>query len=190
MLAELSPGDINRFAANLLAVIQGDGTGLGPALSSIETLSRYASDRQAVLSTLIANLSEVSQHMGGKSGDAIALLTNLTQLFTAITDKVPGLVDFAVGIPPVLQPVRNLLTVLGLTGEPNKDLDAALQRALPDPHEAQEVFARLPGLIQSITAALPPTGPDAAMTCTHGVAAAPDPLRILLDGQRITVCHR
>uniref|UniRef100_UPI000836ECF4 MlaD family protein n=1 Tax=Nocardia miyunensis TaxID=282684 RepID=UPI000836ECF4 len=190
VLAELSPDDLNRFTSSLLAVIQGDGTGLGPALSAIDTLSHYASDRQAVLSTLVANLAEVSRHLGGRSGSAMSMLTNLTNLFTTITEKLPGLVDFGLGIPPVLRPIRDLLTVAGVSGDPGRDLDAVLAKAFPDPREATAVLGRLPGLIQSIIAALPPTGPHANMTCSHGTAAAPEPIAVLIAGQRITLCHR
>ncbi|MGI5217831.1 MlaD family protein [Nocardia sp. CA-290969] len=190
VLKELSPDDLNQFASSLLALIQGNGTGVGPALDAIEKLSRYASDRQAVLSTLVTNLAEVSAQLGGRSGNSMQLLTNLTSLFTAITDKLPGLVDFAVTIPPVLKPVRDMLEVLGITGAPGKDLDALLQRAFPSPQDAAAVFGRLPGLIHTIAATLPPTGPDEAMTCTHGSAQAPEPLQILIAGQRITLCHR
>ncbi|MFE3056021.1 MlaD family protein [Nocardia sp. NPDC059239] len=190
VLAQLSPEDLNQFGAGMLAVIEGDGTGLGPALGAIEKLSHYASDRQAVLSTLVANLSQISDHLGGKSGNAMKLLTNLTDLFVTISDKLPGLVSFSDQIPPVLQPLRSMLTVLGVTGAPDRDLDAALKQAFPDPREAVAVFDRLPGLIQAMTAAVPATGPDATMTCSHGAATAPEPLRMLIAGQRIVLCHR
>ena len=190
VLAELSPDDLNQFTSSMLAVIEGDGTGFGPALGAIEKLSNHVRDRQALLSTLVSNLALISDHMGGKSASAMKLLTNLTNLFTAITDKLPGLVDFSYTIPPVLQPIRNILNLMGVTGDRNKDLDAALQRALPDPHEAVDVLGRLPGLIQSLTATLPPTGADAKMTCTNGVAVAPQPLQLLIAGQEVTLCRR
>ncbi|MFC9472970.1 MlaD family protein [Nocardia sp. NPDC055002] len=188
VLAELSPEDLNQFATSILAVIQGDGTGLGQALGAIDKLSRFASDRQVVLSTLARNLAEVADHLDGKSGNAITLLTNLTNLFMAITAKLPGLVDFSIGIPGVLKPLRSMLTVFGVTGEPNSDLDAALTRAFPDPYEAVAAFESLPGLIQSMTRAIPQTGPD--LTCSHGDATAPPPLQVLIAGQGIVLCHR
>ncbi|WP_342800348.1 MlaD family protein [Nocardia sp. No.11] len=188
VLAQLSPEDLNRFATSILAVIQGDGSGIGPALGAIDTLSRYASDRQAVLSTLAANLAQVADHLGGKSGNAMRLLTNLTNLFVTITEKLPGLVDFAAGIPVVLQPLRSMLTVLGVTGERDRDLDAALQRAFADPADAVAAFENLPGLIQAMAQAVPATGPD--LVCTHGATEAPEPLRVLLTGQGVVLCHR
>lgn len=190
VLAELSPDDINQFASSMLAVIQGDGTGIGPALGAIENLSRYASDRQAVISTLVTNLGQVADHLGGKSGNAIKLMTNLTNLFAAITDKLPGLADFANKIPPVLQPIRHMLTVAGVSGDRDQDLDAILRQAFPDPQQAVDVFGRLPGLIQTISAALPPTGTDAQVTCSRGLAVAPETLQLLISGHRITLCRR
>lgn len=189
VLAQMAPDDLNQFATSVLAVIQGDGTGLGPALGGIEKLSRYATDRQAVLSTLVANLSRISEHMGGRSGNAIRLLTNMTDLFVTISDKLPGLITFSATIPPVLQPLRDLLTTLGVTGARDRDLDTVLKQAFPDPQQAVAVFGQLPGLIQAMTAAVPRTGPDAELTCSHGPATAPEPLRLLIAGQGITLCQ-
>ncbi|MFE3262298.1 MlaD family protein [Nocardia sp. NPDC059091] len=188
VLRELSPADLNQFTTSLLAVIDGDGTGLGPALGAIEKLSRYVSDRQSVLSTLVGNLSRISDRIGGDSGSAMKLLVSLTDLFVVITDKLPGLIDFSNEIPPVLQPLRNMLTVLGLTGKQDSDLDALLQQAFPDPYDAVAVFNRMPGLIQAVAAAVPAAGSQELPTCSRGAADAPEPLRILIAGQRIVLC--
>ncbi len=190
VLAQLSPDDLNQFANSMLSVVQGDGNGIGPALDAIDKLSRYASDRQQVLSTLVNNFAQVSDHMAGKSGNAMKLMINLTDLFVTITDKLPGLVQFAMEIPPMLRPLLDLLQVLGVTGAKNRDLDALLHRVLPNPRQATEVLGRLPGLIQTMAANTPPTGPDANITCSHGIAVAPEPLQVLIAGQRITLCHR
>ncbi|MFJ1460407.1 MlaD family protein [Nocardia sp. N2S4-5] len=190
VLAELSPVEINQFATSMLAVIQGDGTGLGPALDAVDKLSRHVSDRQAVVSTLVSNLATISDHLGGKSGNTMELMANLTNLFVNITDKLPGLVQFSRTIPPILKPLRSTLATLGVSGDRGQDLDALLQNAIPDPHEAAVVFGRLPGLLQTMAAAVPPSGPDAALTCSRGTAAAPEPLQLLISGQRITLCNR
>ncbi|WP_067814538.1 MlaD family protein [Nocardia inohanensis] len=189
VLRALSPADLNQFTTGLLAVVEGDGTGLGPALGAIEKLSRYASDRQTVLSTLVSNLSRIAEHLGGDSGEAMKLLVSLTDLFVVITDKLPGLIDFSNDIPPLLRPLRSLLTVLGLTGKQDSDLDALLKQAFPQPAEAVAVFGRLPGLIQAVAAAVPQSGAGARAGCSHGAATAPEPIRILIAGQRIVLCN-
>ncbi|MGW5312781.1 MlaD family protein [Nocardia thailandica] len=189
VLAQLSPDEINRFTTSMLAVVDGDGAGLGPALDAVDTLSRYASDRQAVLSILVRNLGEIGTRLGGKSGQAVQLLTNLTALFTAIAEKLPGLVDFSIAIPPVIQPIRHMLQVAGITGDEGTDLDTALRNAFPDPQVATAVFGRLPGLIQTMAAAVPAAGDGRPMTCRFGAVTAPEPLRVLLAGQGVTLCH-
>lgn len=137
----------------------------------------------------MANLARTAELLGGNSGDAVQMLTNLTNLFTSIADKLPGLVEFSIAIPPVIQPVRAMLTALGVTGEPGRDLDALLRQAFPEPATAVEVFDRLPALIQSLTAAVPATGPQAKPTCARGETNAPAPLAILFAGQEVVLCH-
>ncbi|WP_405166486.1 MlaD family protein [Nocardia sp. NBC_01499] len=190
VLAELAPADINQFATSMLAVIEGQGTGVGPALDAIDKLSRYTSDRQQVISTLVHNLAQVCDQLAGKSGNALVLLTQLTKLFQNLQQKIDGLVDFALTIPPVLAPIDNLLAQLGLNGDPDPDLDAALRNAFPDPKTSVEVMNRFPALLQSLANLIPASGPSVDLTCAHGTAQAPQPLQMLIGGQRITLCNR
>lgn len=189
VLAQLNTDEINRFTVGLLAVIQGDGTGLGRALDAVDTLSRYASDRQAVISTLVRNLGQISERLGGRSGQAVQLLTNLTNLFTAIAEKLPGLVDFSMTIPPVLEPIQAMLRTAGITGDEGTDLDLLLRNAFPDQQVAASVFDRLPGLIQTMASLMPAADGGAGQTCTHGIAVAPEPLQLLIAGQGVVLCH-
>lgn len=189
VLAELSPADLNRFASAMLGVIQGDGTGLGPALDAIETLSRYTTDRQAVISTLVRNLATIADRIGGRSGNAMTMLSRLTDLFAALQERVGGLIDFSLTIPPVLVPAVSLLRTLGLSGDPNPDLDHLVQTAFPDTRQALDVLGRLPGLLQSLSALIPATGSGMDPACSHGAAQAPAPLQVLIDGQRIALCN-
>lgn len=188
VLAELSPADLNTFATGMLAVIEGNGTGLGPALGAIEKLSSYATDRQAVVSTIIRNLSAVADQIGGSSGNAMVMLTRLTDLFVTLQERIGGLIDFAHTIPPVLEPTRSLLNTLGLTGDPNPSLNALIRSAIPDPAQAVQTLNTVPTLMQSLTDSMA-GGATALSTCSRGNAEAPPPLRVLIDGQRITLCN-
>lgn len=186
VLAELDPAEVNKFTGSLLAVVEGDGNGLGPAMDAIKQLSDYASDRQDVLSILVRNLSLVSQQIGGKSGNAIALISELTKLFTAIQQKLPNLVSFSYMIPPLLDPLDDMLARLGLIGDPNQPLDELINRAFPEPAKAIETLNKVPGFLQSLTALIPDTQRH---TCTHGPAPTPKEISVFLAGQRITVCR-
>lgn len=189
VLAELTPADLNQFATSMLGVIEGDGTGLGPALDAIETISKHVTDRQVVISTLVRNMAAVAEKIGGDSGNAMALISRLTDLFVNLQEKLGGLVDFSHTIPPVLTPAINLLRTLGLTGDPNPAFDTAIRTAFPDPRQAIDVLNRLPGLIQSWTALLPASGSGINLNCSNGNAQAPQPLRVLIGGQGIALCN-
>lgn len=189
VLAELSTEDLNQFSMSMLGVIEGNGTGIGPALDAIEKLSQYTTDRQAVVSTLVRNMAVVADRIGGRSGNAMIMMTRLTDLFATLQEKVGGLVDFALIISPVLAPAVSLLRTVGLTGDPNPDLNAVIRTAFPDTKQAIDTLNRLPGLLQSLTAQIPASGSDINLTCSNGVAQAPQPLQVLIGGQRIVLCN-
>ncbi|PKV82009.1 MlaD family protein [Nocardia fluminea] len=190
VLAELTPADLNHFATSLLAVIEGDGTGLGPALDAIETLSKYTTDRQETLSTLVRNLATVAHEIGGRSGNAMVMVSRLTDIFVTLQERIGGLIDFSLTIPPVLRPATSMLTTLGFTGNPNPDIDTLIRTAIPDQRQAVDTMNQVPALLQTLADLIPPTGNGAGSTCTNGAAQAPQPLQVLISGQRITLCNR
>lgn len=190
VLREFSPSALNQLAESVLAVIQGNGTGLGPALDAVEQLSRYAVDRQVVISTLVRNLHAIDDRVGGKSPHLETLIQGLTNLFTVLEDKLKGLVDYALAAPPVLGPIDDMLATLGFTPDTNPDLENALHAAFPDPQAATEVLGKLPGLLQALDAMLPAAGPEMNGTCSKGNAPMPPQLRVFIGGQRIALCNR
>ncbi|MBF5000518.1 MCE family protein [Nocardia sp. BSTN01] len=186
ILDEVSPGSVNKFAENVLAVIQGDGSGIGPALDSIEELSRYAGDRQAVISTIMSNLGEISGQIGGRSPNLVVLLRGIADVFTVFQAKIDGLIDFAEVAPSALGPLNSLMATLGFTENNNPDL----RNLFPDPAAAVDMLNKLPGLLQAMAAMIPtpmPSGqPD--LTCSKGNADLPGVVRVLIAGQRIAIC--
>ncbi|UGT71298.1 MCE family protein [Nocardia gipuzkoensis] len=189
VLAQLTPADLNQFSTSMLAVIEGSGSGLGPALSAIDTLSNYVTDRQTVITTLVRNLGQVAQQLGGKSGNTVQLLRQLTAIFVNMTQRIGGLVDFSQQIPPVLRPTDRLLASLGLTPSPNPDIDQLLRRAFPDSDRTVETLSRLPAVLQSLSALIPSNVPGLQPGCAHGAAQPPQPLQLLIGGQRISLCN-
>ncbi|WP_084654311.1 MCE family protein [Nocardia altamirensis] len=192
VIAEFSPAALNQFTENVLAVIEGNGSGIGPALQSLDKLSRYATDRQAVISTIVANLHTISGQIGGRSPHLVTLLRGIADVFTAFRAKLDGLIAFAATAPTALGPLNNLMDTLGFTETTNPDLMTDLRLLFPDPQAALELLGRLPGLLQALSAALPPAGAAAAQvntTCTKGAAELPQALQILVAGQRVTICN-
>jgi len=74
VLATLSPAEINTFTANAASFLTGDGSGLAPLLDSVRRLTEFVSNRQQVVATLIRNLSEVSDAIGGTSAKFIHII--------------------------------------------------------------------------------------------------------------------
>ncbi|AEF39619.1 MlaD family protein [Hoyosella subflava] len=189
VLAEFSPNAFNHFAENLLAVIEGNDSGIGPALEAIETLSAYAVDRQTVISVLVSNLKHISDQIDGRSPQLLVLIDGIRDVFITLQENFDGVVDFAMTAPPVLAPLNSLLATLGLTPGANPDLDAVIPLLFPEPGSAVEVLDRVPTLVQSINALLPDPGTGVELTCSAGSASAPDPLHVLISGHRISICR-
>ncbi|MFI6998215.1 MCE family protein [Nocardia sp. NPDC050175] len=188
VLAQLTPEDLNLLATSLLAVVDGTATSLGPALGAIDKLSSYVTDRQAMISTLVHNLGVVSDRLGGKSGHAIASMSQLTLLFETLTQRITGLIDFAAAIPPVLEPADHLLATLGLTPRANPDFDTALRNLFPNPKDTADMLNQLPALLQSLGALIPRSAQNVNLSCANGPAPAPELLQVFIGGQRITLC--
>ncbi|MCP9625262.1 MCE family protein [Nocardia otitidiscaviarum] len=192
VLEEFSPGALNHFAESVLAVIQGDGSGIGPALDAFERLSRYVSDRQAVLSLIVSNLQHISDQIGGKSPHLVTLLRGIADVFTALNIELDGLLLFADTAPSALGPLNSLMATLGFTERSNPLLVRDLRLLFPDPDQALDVLGRLPGLLQTLADLLPPadgTPGRADLTCSRGPAPVPAPFAVLIAGQRIAICR-
>lgn len=189
VLATLSPEAINQFTASMLAVIEGDGSGLGPALTAIDELASYAEDRQQVIDTLIRNLSTLGDRHGGRVGYLLPLLARLTDIFEAMQRNIGGVAQFAMTAPSVLAPVDRLLASLGLVEGGSAEVDAMIRGLFPDPREAVAVFGRLPGLLATVDASLSRDFADFTPHCSNGAAPVPAPLQVLIAGQQVTVCN-
>ncbi|WP_194820189.1 MlaD family protein [Nocardia sp. XZ_19_385] len=191
VLREFSPEALNQFTESVLAVIEGNGAGVGPALDAFERMSRYVSDRQTVLSTIVTNLEGINRQIGGRSQYLTVLLRGLAEVFTVFREKLDGLIGFAAVAPSTLGPLNSLLATLGFTETTNPNLDSALRRLFPDPQQALAVLGKLPGLLQQLANLLPPPGPGARadLTCSQGAAALPMPIEVMISGQRIAVCN-
>ncbi|QIS23382.1 MCE family protein [Nocardia terpenica] len=193
VLAEFSPGAVNKFTENVLAVIQGNGSGIGPALDAFQQLSQYLTDRQTVLSAIVSNLQAISDQIGGRSPHLVTLLRGLADVFSAFREKLDGLIDYAEVAPSTLEPLNDLMATLGFTERTNPNLQADLRRVLPDPHQALELLGKLPGLLQAFDNLLPPAGASTGqidLTCAQGKATVPGALAVLIAGQRISICQR
>lgn len=206
VIATLSPEEINTFTANAESYLAGDGGGLAPMLHSIHKLTEFVADRQHVVATLMQNLSEVADAIGGHSKDMVRILEwvnrpldgalkaidefRKSQLFgPEFTDTVLRLLDSAgfPRIPDAARPFR----IQPPPASPEKplpsDIDEALDRAFTNVDDYTDAFKLVPVAWESIPE--PPEGGN-PLPCSRGRFELPAPMDIFVNGQKVVLCNR
>ncbi|MFC9999017.1 MlaD family protein [Nocardia sp. NPDC127526] len=187
VLATVSPEAINQFSASMVALIEGDGSGVGPAMDAIGKLASYVENRQQVIGTLIRNMSDLDDRLSGRVHYLVPLLKQLTNIFEALQANIGGLAQFAMTAPSVLGPVDSLLRTLGITS--GSDVDALIRKIFPDAQEALEVFGRLPAVLAAADASLPANAGGWKPVCSKGNAEVPPVIGVLVQGQQVAICN-
>lgn len=188
VLRTLSPEALNQLTQSLLAVVEGDGSGIAPALKSLGELSAYLGDRQRVITTLVRNMAAAADRIGGRSPHLVTFLGKVTDVFQALQVNIDGLVDFAVTAPPVLEPADRLLATLGFTVGDNPDVDSLVHRFIPDPQAIVDILARLPALLSGLDAAIPASIAGSSPVCSKGKADVPGAIGVLIGGRKVSIC--
>ena len=185
VLATLSPAEINTFTANAASFLTGDGSGLAPLLASVNRLTAFVSDRQQVVSTLIRNLSEAGDALGGTSAKFIHVI----DLVNTPVDKALSILDeFRKDLlyKDFFDPVIRLLHSAGF--KPGTNVDEALDRAFSNLDRFFDAFK----LVPVIDGNIPPPGEDGTSVepCSRGNFQLPETMDVLLNGRRVVLCNR
>ncbi|MBA4024259.1 MAG: MCE family protein [Gordonia sp.] len=185
VLSTMNTNEINAFTENAISLLQGDGGGLGPMLDSTQKLAEFAQDRQQVISTLITNMSRISDVMGGRSEAVVGFLEAVNiPMSNAMTvlDEFPK--TAATG-PALVEPVERLLVALGISED--LDVNVFLKNAFHSLEEAAGSIRLLPGALAGLK--LPATTSRTPTTCSNGVAALPTDVGVLLAGNEVVLCN-
>lgn len=187
----LDPAQFNQLGQNLLRLIQGDDTGIGPVLRDLDALSSFAIDRQALFVTVIRNLGEVSRDLGGKSRQLFDLITTLNGVLLQFTAKVE---QFRTSVDDGLPPLRNLVRLLqyaertfdGAT-TPTYDL---LSRMFPQTPTIIAGLSLVPSLAQGLRDFVVDDKPATpTFTCSHGVVTLPGIGEVSFAQQNLVLCQ-
>ncbi|MGW8815638.1 MlaD family protein [Gordonia terrae] len=184
-LATLSPDEINTFSTNALTLLQGDGGGFAPMLDSIQRLARFASSREKVISTLVTNLSRISDVLGGKSPEILTILEYLETPVDSVTTVLDEFRKAELYGPGFTTAVDTLLAGFGLN--PDLDVDQFLENAFPTIDAIYTAADALPGIFESLAA--PGTSGNPANACSKGRAALPELGALLINGSGVVVCQ-
>lgn len=183
VLATLSPDDLNTFTSNVETFLDGDGTGLGPMLKSIHTLTQYLADRQEVIAKLLQNLKTVADTMAGHSKDFIQLVDYLNRPMDTALTVLDELRKSQIYGPTFTASVIKVLDGAGL--KPGIDVDAALDKAFTNFDDEITAIKFTPVIWDSIP---PPGQRGQPIACTHGRAELPLPVDVLINGQKVVLC--
>jgi phospholipid/cholesterol/gamma-HCH transport system substrate-binding protein len=185
VIATLSPEELNAFAANTANFLSGDGSGLAPVLESIRKLTRFVADRQQVVATLMRNLADVSDVMGGQAADLAHIISKLNMAI----DQVMGVLDefrkAQLYGPDFTAPLVRLLSNAGLKN--SIDIDTSLDTAFNNVDRTFDAFKLIPVMWENIP---PPPAAGEPEPCARGRAQLPTTMDVLLNGQRVTLCNR
>ncbi|WP_273735215.1 MlaD family protein [Mycolicibacterium septicum] len=204
VLATLSPDDINTFTAHAVDFLSGDGGGLAPMLESIRTLTRFVSDRQQVVSTVMRNLSAVAEAMGGQSPQMIQILKWVNRPLDAALSVIREFRKTTLYGPDFMAPAERALVNAGFPaagntgdrfvnlppGSPNTDVtnvDEGLDRAFTNLDDFINAVKLVPVMWDNIG---PPPQAGTPLPCAHGKFQLPEQMDVLLNGQRVVLCNR
>jgi phospholipid/cholesterol/gamma-HCH transport system substrate-binding protein len=139
-----------------------------------------------VVATLMRNLSQVADAIGGKSQQFIHIIDLVNQPVDAaltILDELRK--DFLFG-KDFFEPVVRLLNNAGL--KPGINVDEALDRAFRNLDNFFDAVKLVPVMNENIQ---PPGKNDGTVEpCSRGRFQLPETMDVLLNGQRVTLCNR
>jgi phospholipid/cholesterol/gamma-HCH transport system substrate-binding protein len=185
VIATLSPEEVNTFTANAVSYLSGDGGGLAPMLDSIRKLTEFVSDRQEVVATLMRNLADVADTMGGHSKGFIQILDWLNLPVDAALQVLDEFRKSQIYGPGFTGAVVELLNNAGL--KYGRDMDAAFDRAFTNVDNFIEAFKLVPVMWDNVP---PPAQAGAPLACSRGRAQLPATMDVLVNGQRVVLCNR
>ncbi len=138
----LSPADINKLSAEVVAVFQGEGGNLNGLLRSTASLTNTLADRDQVIGDMIDNLNVVLDTLAGRDKQLSELVIEFKNFMAGLAedreailgslDSISTLADetaqLTVGIRPALvKDIKELRAVATNLNKGRKEIDRALQ---------------------------------------------------------------
>lgn len=187
----LDPAQFNLLGENLLRLIQGDESGIGPFLHHLDVIAKLAVDRQAVITVMIRNLSAISQDLGGKSQQLFHLIAQLNDVlarFASVGEQFRATLDTQL---PGLRSTVHLLQYTERTFDgttvPLYDL---VSRMWPQTPTIIAGLSLTPSLIQGMRDWLVDARPaDPTFFCSNGEVALPGIGEVSFAQQNLVVCR-
>ena len=184
----LDTDQLNLFAENILRMVQGDGSGIAPVLKDIDSITTFATQREAIIALLIDNLGQISSTIGGKSASVASLVEQLTALVSRLStemEHVLSSLDQAnYGLGPLVGLAEQLRSAYDGGYAP---IDGMLRRLIPQTDQVTEILALTPSLLTGLNQSIP--APGQTYTCSRGQQDIPGIGQVILGNQKLVVCR-
>jgi len=142
LFTALSPADINKLSAEVVATFQGEGGTLTGLLQSTASLTNELADRDRIIGEVITNLNSVLETLADRDDQLNGLITDFRDLMRGLAadreailgslDSISALAnetsDLAVGIrEPLVEDVKQLRRFTANLNEGRGEIDRSLQ---------------------------------------------------------------
>ncbi|MBD0024561.1 MCE family protein [Gordonia pseudamarae] len=185
VLVTMNAKDINQFSENAIALLQGDGGGLGPMLDSTQKLTKYAKNRQQLISTLTGNLARITESMGGRNENVIGFLQAVDEPMSAAMTVLDEFAVTASAGPALFEPLERILAALEI--KEDTDMEVRIKSVFKDATSALGVFELMPNTLAGIKSAadfqpgIPP--------CSKGNVYIPLEATFFIKGSEVVLCN-
>jgi len=187
----LDPAQFNLLGENLLQLIQGDESGIGPFLHHLDVISTLAVDRQAVITVMIRNLSAISHDLGGKSQQLFDLINQLNDVLARFASVGE---EFRTSLETQLPGLRSTVHLLQYTERTfdgtTVPLYELVSRMWPQTPTIIAGLSLAPSLIQGMRDWLVDAQPaDPTFFCSNGEVTLPGIGEVSFAQQNLVVCR-
>lgn len=186
----LDTEQVNLFAQNVLDLVQGDGSGLGPVLRDLDGLTEYAMQREQIIVLLIRNLGAISGVVGERSEQLGRLFAELDRVVSTFGDRADTLLeavdDINAGQGPAIEIGEQLRATYDSEYGP---VDGAFKRLVPGAQQIVDLLAMTPGLLRSVDETLRSSPERQVYACSSGDAGIPGIGSVVLGTQQLVVCR-
>ncbi|MGB3602243.1 MlaD family protein [Gordonia sp. (in: high G+C Gram-positive bacteria)] len=185
VLTTMNTSDINEFSQNAIALLQGDGTGLGPMLDSTQKLTKYAKSRQQLLTQLTTNLGRISDVMGGRNQNVMEFLRAVDLPITSATTVLDEFAVTASAGPALFEPVERILTAFNVHDD--TDMPSRIKAIFKNSTQLLGVFDLVPNALDGLKSTNGFQEPYPK--CSKGTAKIPLEAQYFLDDRQVTLCN-
>jgi phospholipid/cholesterol/gamma-HCH transport system substrate-binding protein len=84
LFSTLNPADVNRFASNIIQVMQGEGGTVDSLLQQVSTFTNGLADKDQVIGDIVTNLTPVLQNLNAHGAQFDATVAQLKSLMTGL----------------------------------------------------------------------------------------------------------